>query len=301
MLLDNANGPRALVLRAAGVNCDIETAHALHLAGAQAVALHINRLAENPRLLEDFELLAVPGGFSYGDDIAAGRIFADQLNRTLGDELLRFVDAGKPVIGICNGFQVLAQTRLLPGPVDDPAASPRDAGANEAEDDTTASAAPGRLPRLCTLTENAGGRFICRWVKLRKLAPQCVWTANWGEDEEIELPIAHAEGRLVFRDERARDLLERAGRVALRYAGEPSETASDLPPNPTGSTNDIAGLCDESGLVLGLMPHPERHVDHSQHPAFASRVVADRRSTLATEPAGLRLFKAAVEHVAARV
>ena len=270
------DAPRALILRAAGVNCDGETAHAFALAGAQPTRLHINRLAENPRLLEDFDLLAIPGGFSYGDDIAAGRILADQLNRTLGEELLRFVDAGKPVIGICNGFQVLVQTRLLPGVVD---------GIPAAE-------------RLCTLSENIQGRFICRWIRLAKAARHCIWTQQWGEDEEIELPIAHAEGRLVFRDDRARDLLEESGRVALRYTGVVGGDVPDLPANPNGSTNDIAGLSDESGLVLGLMPHPERYTDAAQHPAYARRRLEDRTDV---EPAGLRLFKSAVEHVMARV
>jgi phosphoribosylformylglycinamidine synthase len=266
--------PRALILRAAGVNCDIETAHAFRLAGANPARIHVNRLAENPRLLEDFDLLAIPGGFSYGDDIAAGRILADQLNRTLGDELLRFVDAGKPVIGICNGFQVLVQTRLLPGPV------------------------AGSAERLCTLAENAQGRFICRWVRLARVAPHCVWTQQWDEDEQIELPIAHAEGRLVFRDETARDLLETAGRVALRYTGVVGGDVPDLPPNPNGSTNDIAALCDESGLVLGLMPHPERFTDPVQHPAAARRRFEGSAEQV---PAGLRLFRSAVEHVMARV
>ncbi len=264
------------MLRAAGVNCDLETAHAFSMAGANPVRLHINRLAENPALLEDFQLMAIPGGFSYGDDIAAGRILADQLNRTLGEPLQRFVEAGKPLIGICNGFQVLVQTRLLPGPV------------------------PG-VPaeqRLCTLAENAQGRFICRWIRLSRVASHCVWTSQWREDEEIELPIAHAEGRLVFRDEAARDRLEEAGRVALRYTGVVGGDVPDLPPNPNGSTNDIAGLCDESGLVLGLMPHPERYTTPTQHPAFARR---HAEGSLETEPAGLRLFRSAVEHVMARV
>jgi phosphoribosylformylglycinamidine synthase len=285
----DADAPRALVLRAAGVNCDVETAHAFRQAGARPQRLHINRLAENPRLLEDFDLLAIPGGFSYGDDIAAGRILADQLNRTLGDELLRFVEAGKPVIGICNGFQVLVQTRLL-GEVK------QESGGLKAEERRSgASAFPDRL---CTLAENAQGRFICRWIRLEKVAAHCVWTQGWGADEQIELPIAHAEGRLVFRDERARDLLEDAGRVALRYTGVVGGDVPDLPPNPNGSTNDIAALCDESGLVLGLMPHPERYTEAVQHPAFARRR-ADGGAEV--EPAGIRLFRSAVDHVAARV
>src|SRR5690606_25512779 len=152
--------------------------------------------------------------------------------------------------------------------------------------------------RLCTLAENAQGRFVCRWIRLKKIAPHCVWTQQWSDDEEIELPIAHAEGRLVFRDAAARDLLESRNRVALRYTGVVGGDVPDLPPNPNGSTNDIAALCDESGLVLGRMPHPERYVDASQHPAFTRRQM---EGTPEGTPAGLRLFQSAVEHVTARV
>ena len=259
--------PRALLLRAAGTNCDAETAHAFRLAGAQATTLHVARVAEDPSVLADFDLLAIPGGFSYGDDIAAGRILADQLNRTLADPLKRFVDNGKPVIGICNGFQTLVQTGLL----------------------------PGGDGRVCALTDNAGGSFICRWIKLKTAASHSVWLRDWGEDGEIELPIAHAEGRLVCKPG-GMDWLEEHGRVALRYAGVVGE-APDLPPNPNGSTNDVAALCDASGLVLGLMPHPERYVDAQQHPAWQRRRLDGLPPGAAATPAGLRLFQSAVSHV----
>ena len=255
--------PKALILRAAGTNCDAETAHAFALAGATPTTLHVARVAENPAVLNDFDLLAVPGGFSYGDDIAAGRIWADQLNRTLAEPLQRFVGGGKPVIGICNGFQVLVQTGLLPG-----------------------SEQP-----VCALTNNAGGAFVCRWVNLKKATPKSVWLREWGDEEDVELPIAHAEGRLVCKAG-GMDWLEENQRVALRYTGVVGD-APDLPPNPNGSTNDVAALCDESGLVLGLMPHPERYVDPTQHPAWTRRrfdVVPQN------EPAGLRLFRSGVGH-----
>ena len=265
----------ALVLRAAGINCDRETARAFALAGATPSVLHVNRLAENPQMLADFDLLAIPGGFSYGDDVAAGRILGDRLARELGDDLRRFVGAGKPVVGICNGFQVLTQSGLL------------------GED------AHGRA---CALTQNAddatGGRYACRWVTCRRVAPHCVWTKAWGEDELIELPMAHAEGRLVFRDESARRAASEEGRVAVAYA-DPIESdllPPDLPGNPNGSVDGIAGLCDESGLVLGLMPHPERYVDALQHPAAARRRFD---GTAEAEPAGLRLFRSAVDYAAA--
>lgn len=246
--------PRTLILRAAGVNCDGETAHAFMLAGAEAELLHVNRLLENPKLLSDFQILAVPGGFSYGDDIAAGKILANQLVHHLGEALHRFVEAGKPVIGICNGFQVLVKTDLLPGPLG------------------------GRTGQTCTLTNNDCGRLIDRWVKLNARPSQCIWTAGLNG---LELPIAHGEGKFVPGDEAVRQELWANGQVALVYDGE----------NPNGSVDAIAGVCDASGLVFGLMPHPERHVDPIQHPAWTSR----RSDGTAGE--GLKVFRNAVEHV----
>ena len=267
--------PRALVLRAAGINCDLETARAFELAGAQAERVHVNRLVERPELLDDFDLLAVPGGFSYGDDVAAGRILGDRLARELGDPMRRFVERGGPIIGICNGFQVLTSSGLLPGDVD------------------------GQSGRTCALTQNSdeatGGRYACRWVTLKKAAKHCVWTGDWADDESVELPMAHAEGRLVFRDEAAREAVVRASRVAVTYGEPAAGLPDDLPDNPNGSEHDIAGLCDESGLVLGLMPHPERYVEPMQHPAWTRRQID---GTAETTAAGLRLFQSAVRHVA---
>lgn len=262
------------MIRAAGINCDAETAHAFECAGASATCLHANRIVDDPNVLKDFQLLAIPGGFSYGDDIAAGRILGDRLTRQLGDVLRRFVDAGKPVIGICNGFQVLTQTDLLPGKLG------------------------GRHERICALTQNAdeatGGRYACRWVSLRKIATHSAWTADFADDETIEMPMAHAEGRLVFRDDDARHALAENGRIAIKYVEPASPLPADMPYNPNGSMDDIAGLCDESGLVLGLMPHPERYVDALQHPAWGRRK-ADGSNI--SEPAGLRLFRSAVAYV----
>src|ERR1700722_14964135 len=160
--------PRTLLLRSAGTNCDGETAHAFERAGAQVESIHINRLLESPTLLNDFQILAIPGGFSYGDDISAGKILANQLTHPLRQKLHDFVAAGKPVIGICNGFQVLVKTDLLPGPI------------------------AGRTGQTATLTNNVSGRFIDRWVHLAPRSKKCIWTADL---EPVELPIAHGEGR----------------------------------------------------------------------------------------------------------
>src|SRR3954463_1850948 len=185
--------PQVLILRTAGVNCDQETAHAFELVGAQSVFMHVNRLLEDPSKLADFQILAVPGGFSYGDDIAAGRIFANQITHHLKAPLQSFVAAGKPIIGICNGFQVLAKTDLLPGPI------------------------AGEVGQTCTLTNNDSGRFVDRWVHLAPRSKKCIWTADL---DQIELPIAHGEGKFIPANDRIRKALWDNDQVALVYMNE---------------------------------------------------------------------------------
>lgn len=257
--------PATLVLRAAGVNCDAETAHAFELAGAQPHFVHVNRLLENPAILDQFQILAIPGGFSYGDDIAAGKILANQIVHHLGDALRRFIESAKPVIGICNGFQVLVKTDLLPGPL------------------------AGRPGQTATLTNNACGRFVDRWIHLAPRGQTCVWTRGL---EMIELPIAHGEGKFVPADDTVRHVLWDNGQVALIYCREDGSPAGGrTPDNPNGSVDDIAGVCDKTGLVFGLMPHPERYVDPLQHYAWTSR------GPLPAEGQGLKVFRNAVQHV----
>jgi phosphoribosylformylglycinamidine synthase len=261
--------PKALILRTAGTNCDAETAHAMELAGATPVMMHVNRLLEKPAELSQYQLLAFPGGFSYGDDIAAGKIFANQIRHRLGDMLHQFVDAGKPIVGICNGFQVLVKTDLLPGPL------------------------AGRTGQLCTLTNNVSGRFTDRWVSLKGAGGKCIWTAGIGQ---IELPIAHGEGQFVPADESVRRALWDNGQVALQYVTPDGQPAAGLAPdNPNGSVDDIAGVCDASGLVFGLMPHPERYVTATQYFAWT------RRKNQPIEGQGLPIFRNAVRHVASPV
>ena len=260
--------PSTLILRTAGTNCEMESAYAFELAGAETQFLHVNRLLENPALLEDFQILVFPGGFSYGDDIAAGKILANQISHHLSDDLRRFVESGKPIIGICNGFQVLVKTDLLPGPL------------------------AGRTGQTATLTNNDCGRFVDRWIRLAPRGNKCIWTAGIGS---IELPIAHGEGKFLPANESVRKALWENDQVALVYAKPDNSSAGgQFPENPNGSIDDIAGVCDSTGLVFGLMPHPERHVDATQHFAWTAIARKDRPP----EGDGLQIFRNAVKHVA---
>jgi phosphoribosylformylglycinamidine synthase len=258
--------PRTLILRTAGTNCDGETAFAFEKAGFTTERLHINRLLESPGLLAGYQAMAIPGGFSYGDDIAAGRIFANQIASHLREPLMDFIAAGKPIIGICNGFQVLVKTDLLPGPL------------------------AGRTGQTCTLTNNDNGRFIDRWVHLASRSKKCIWTAGLAP---LELPIAHGEGKFVPADESVRKALQANDQIALVYThADGTPAAGRSPDNPNGSTDDIAGVCDSTGLVFGLMPHPERHITPLQHPAWTSREIDPD-----SDGPGLRIFRNAFAYV----
>jgi phosphoribosylformylglycinamidine synthase len=244
--------PRVLVLRAAGTNCDVETAYAFDAVGAASTTLHINRLRERPLLLREMQILAIPGGFSYGDDIASGRIFANELIAALRDELTAFVERGGFVIGICNGFQVLVKSGLLPA--------------------LPGAGAPVR--QQATLTDNSSGRYSDRWVRVTGDPARCKWIAD---ADEIELPVAHGEGRFVA-DAAVLDQLAANHQIALRYS---SGT------NPNGAALDIAGICDPSGRVFGLMPHPERFLRFENHPRWT-------REARRAEGDGVRIFRTAV-------
>jgi len=233
-----------LILRAAGTNCDLETQHAWELAGARPERIHVRRLIEQPGLLDRVQVLTIPGGFSYGDDIAAGKILAVQLERHLGDALRAFIGSGRLVLGVCNGFQVLVKAGLLPD-----------------------SHQRGREP-TCTVTYNEPPGFQDRWVAIRARDSPCVFTEP---GRAYELPIAHGEGRVLFADAGALQEVQRQHQDALVYVPSPSLSAGmAMPANPNGSDGDIAGLCDPTGRVLGLMPHPERFVTWTQHPCWTS-------------------------------
>jgi phosphoribosylformylglycinamidine synthase len=231
--------PPALVVAAPGTNRDHDVAYALELAGARPTIVPIEQLVATPSMLAEARLLVVPGGFSHADALGAGRVFALSVAQLARHELAAFVAAGKPVLGICNGFQTLVRAGLLPG----------------------------------ALGHNAGGGFLCEWVTLDAPAGRCVWTRGI---DPIDCPIAHGEGRYVHPDV---DALTAAGQVALRYRD-----------NPNGSMADIAGVCDPTGVVLGLMPHPENHVVARQHP---------RRTRGDAGGLGLQLFERGVAYAGA--
>ncbi len=227
---------RALILRAPGTNCDAETVFAFQQAGAAVSLAHVNKLIRREEQLADYQIMVIPGGFTYGDDIAAGKVLANELRLKLGEDILRFIEDGKLILGICNGFQVLVKAGFLP----------------EFSGDGSS--------RL-TLANNDSGKFECRWVYLvaNKQSP-CVFTRGI---ERMYLPVAHGEGKLVALPDVLSDL-----NVVLSYSDERGNTDVGYPYNPNGSVRNIAGICDNSGRVFGLMPHPERHIRGTQHPQW---------------------------------
>ncbi len=232
---------RTLILRTAGTNNDLETEFALRLAGAETKRLHINRLRENPALLSEFDIMVLPGGFSYGDYLGAGAVLANELVTFLKTPLTEFVKEGKFVVGICNGFQVLVKAGLLPGPLFG--------------------------EREVTLAANDSHKFEDRWVYLES-AQNKSGTAQ--EGERMYMPVAHAEGKIVCRSEDTLKRLSDNGQVLFRYSG-PDGSKPCYPWNPNGSADNIAGLCDPGGRVIGMMPHPERCCMPQQNPAWTRK------------------------------
>src|SRR5712692_7713688 len=263
------HNPRALVLRAPGINCDRETAHACRLAGFETDLLHINQLLKAPERLLDYHFLVIPGGFSYGDDLGAGTLLAKNLAIHLGRQLEQFIDEGRLVLGICNGFQALVRAGLLPGM-------------------RSWSLDALQIP-VSSLTDNASAQFECRWVTLSAQPGPCIFTK--GIAHPIELPIAHGEGRFVLADAAMLSWLQAHGQIPVVYTW-PNEGLQEVPYpyNPNGSIGNIAGICNAQGNVFGLMPHPERYVHSLQHP--------QRRSTSGSQGHGdgLLIFKNAYEY-----
>lgn len=250
--------PPILILHAPGTNRDHDAALAFELAGGAPEIVTLNALAKAPRRVLDFALVCVPGGFSYGDNLGAGRVLALGLALVLGDVLREHLARKRPILGICNGFQALVKAGILPG-----------------------GDVPGPGPQRATLARNARGHFECRRVAL---LPSARSTSPWVTSlrAPIECPVAHGEGRLVVGEAQCAELL-RGPLGALRYARDASDPEG-YPGNPNGSFDDLAGITDASGLVLGLMPHPEDAVLAIQQPAHLR----------AGEGSGLALFRVGV-------
>ena len=261
--------PNVLILRAPGTNCDEETAFAFQQAGAETELIHVNRLLEAPDLFLRFQVLCVPGGFSYGDDVGAGRILANQIQHHLAENLMEFKSAGKLILGICNGFQVLLKSGILIAP-------------------------DGLNGPAATLTWNDSGKFEDRWVRLRVSGSKSVFLDGV---ESMYLPVAHAEGKFVASGEKQLEELEAAGQFVLRYRplSENDDSGANgavpYPDNPNGSVANVAGICDSTGRVMGLMPHPERYIDPTHHPRWT-------RGEASTPGDGMQVFANAVAYLA---
>ncbi len=247
---------RTLILRAPGTNCDEETAFAFEQAGAEVSLVHISQLISRTKELKDYQIMVIPGGFTYGDDMGAGRVLANEIRLKLGPDIEKFVSGGRLILGICNGFQVLVKTGILPG-------------------------LPLTGKPSLTLTTNDSGKFECRWVYLKaNRESPCVFTQGI---ERMYLPVAHGEGKIVADPEVLPNL-----DVALYYTDEQGNTEAGYPYNPNGSVKNIAGISDATGRIFALMPHPERFIRGSQHPRWQSEGTKERGD-------GFKIFTNAVK------
>jgi phosphoribosylformylglycinamidine synthase I len=289
--------PKVLVITGDGLNCERETAHAFRLAGADPELVHIADVLSGERSLEEYQILALIGGFSNGDHLGAGTVQAVRFRHRLREPLERFVAAGRPVIGICNGFQTLVKMGILPH-----CASKAEPNcASKAKPDCASKAEPGRGERArgtawereATIMPNDSGRFEDRWVHLAvDPGSPCLWTRGL---RRLYLPVRHGEGKFVTRDAGLLRELRRSRQIVLRYADGRGRPTLRYPANPNGSEEAVAGVCDPSGLVFGLMPHPEAYHSPFNHPAWTRDAALGR--PLPKEGQGVALFRNAVRFV----
>lgn len=250
---------RALVLSGQGINCERETKHALDLAGADVDIIHLSDLKKGNVMLENYHILVFPGGFSYGDNIASGKVLANDFKYSLSEQLDEFVNAGKLVLGICNGFQVMVKLGLLPG--------------------------LNGMKQEATVTYNDSGRFEDRWVYLKLNPTKCVFTKDM---ESIYLPVRHGEGKFIAEPEILEEL-KKNKMIVAQYIDLEGKLAG-YPWNPNGSINNIAGICSKSGKIFGLMPHPEGYTHKTNHPHWT-------RLNLPEKGAGLKIFENSVKYI----
>ncbi len=250
---------KALVLYGYGINCEKESRYVIEKSGGQAEILHVNKVLDNPRLLEDYNMLFIPGGFSFGDDIGSGKVFANKMEFKLKDQLLEFVKDGKLVLGICNGFQVLVKMGLLPEP---------------------------DFRQRVTLIGNDSGHFEDRWVVLKanKKSP-CIFTKGI---DYLLAPVRHGEGKFVPENDGVLEELKAKNQIVFQYTNKDGRLAG-YPYNPNGSVLNVAGICDSSGRVFGMMPHPEAFNIIENCPYWVRGHVK--------EALGLRVFKNAVDYL----
>jgi phosphoribosylformylglycinamidine synthase len=260
--------PKVLILQAHGTNRDYDVAEALTLAGADPHPVPLNDLRAGKKHFADYQMLVVAGGFSYADSLGAGKLLALDLNSYFNEEISTFVASGKPVIGICNGFQALVKSGILPG------------------NSVIASEAKQSQNEGATLTFNEQGHFECRWVNLAPVSQTCIWTKDL--EDNITCPVAHGEGNFQFSDKSFVNSLTAQDQIALTYIYQNGAPANgDYPANPNGSILDIAGICNPQGNVLGLMPHPENHIYPHQHPQWTRGIKGN---------SGLALFENGVKY-----
>src|SRR4030042_731729 len=259
MLVKRVKHPSVVVLKTAGINCDVETQYAFEKAGARSEVIHVNQFIKHEKNLDNYQIIVIPGGFSYGDDIGSGRVMAIELKSWFTDELLEHLQKGRLIIGICNGFQVLTQTGLLPY------------GLMQSLRNTKVA-----------LSGNDSKRFESRWIHIMPQKGSCPFIFD---RKPLYLPVAHREGKFVT-DPATLIKLEKSGHVVFRYCDQEGRTATKYPENPNGSMNAIEGVCDASGRIIGLMPHPERNIERYHNPNWRRKGNNGNK-----EPDGLKLIK----------
>lgn len=267
--------PKALIITGYGINCEEETAKCFNWSGAEAEIVHINDLINNKNKLKEYQIMAFPGGFSYGDDTGSGNAMANKIRNNLNDEVLKFAQEDKLIIGICNGFQIITNLGLLPATLKD----------SQAQYGT----------RQAALMPNSTARYQCRWIWLKNQSEKCIWTKGI---DQIHLPVAHGEGNFYTEDETFKQM-QKNEQIAFSYINEDGSPAEGkFPANPNGALHDLAGICDPSGRIFGLMPHPERFNSFTNEDGWELKkeLLLRAGKELPKEGAGMKIFQNAVEY-----